>query len=155
FVASAGVEVELPGVAIPDLVVGADVGRLLVQAAQADVQVLLVPQKKELSSPIGQVGMADMHGGHESPGPTGQFALHRDRLLGLRNQADDGLVFSHGSAGRNGSDEEYEDQHSSTQDHVVSTSTRWARRRSIFTGEGDLPHWIQSLPMQYKCESVR
>src|SRR5262249_21028982 len=43
-VATPGVQVELDRIAVPDLIVRADVSWLLVEAAQPDVQVLVVPQ---------------------------------------------------------------------------------------------------------------
>ena len=50
FVATPGVQIELDRIAVPDLVVGPDVDRLLIQATKADVEIFLVPQEEELSA---------------------------------------------------------------------------------------------------------
>ncbi len=49
------------------------------------------------------------------------------------DQADDGLLLGGGSAVRDGCKEDDEEQHSSTQDHGVSTSARWASGHIGFT----------------------
>ena len=50
FLTTASIQVELDRIAVPDLVVGTNVGRLLVQAAQANVQVLLGTFSKYLNA---------------------------------------------------------------------------------------------------------
>src|SRR5205085_2736287 len=59
---------------------------------QADVEVLLVPQVEELPATVGEVGMADVDGRDESAFPASQLPVHHNRLLRLRDQADDGLL---------------------------------------------------------------
>ena len=70
-VASAGVQVELDRIAVPELAVAADVGRLLVEAFQADVEVLVVPEVEELPAPVGEIRVADMNRRDEGPVPVG------------------------------------------------------------------------------------
>src|SRR5688572_5848751 len=60
FAVTPGIEVKLNGIAIPDLIVGANMDWLLIQATQADVEVLLVPQVEELRPTVGEIRMANM-----------------------------------------------------------------------------------------------
>src|SRR5262249_27500922 len=73
----------------------ADVRRLLVEAAQADVEVFVVPQVEELRAPVGEIRMADMDRRDKSAIPAREFAVERDGLLRLRYQADDRLFPRH------------------------------------------------------------
>ena len=115
--ASAGVQVELDGIAVPELPVAADVGWFLVEAFQADVQVVVVPEVEELPAPVGEIGVADMNRGDESTVPVGQLAVEFQGFLGLGDQADDGLVLGVG-----GSSEKQED--GSDTKHVFMAGSR-------------------------------
>src|SRR5439155_23077259 len=87
------IDVELHRIAVVDAIVGCDVSRLLVEALQADVQILLIPQEQELTAAVGEVGVADMNRRHEGALPIVQPSVHGDRS-GLRNQANEGLLLS-------------------------------------------------------------
>ncbi len=127
----AGIQVELHGIAVPDLVVRADVGRVLVEAAQADVKVLLIPEEKELPATVGEVGMADVDRGHKGSVPIGQRAVHRDRLVRFRDQADDGILLGGGSTRGEGTPKNHQEEPFSMPNHIGSTSTPRAPCRTV------------------------
>src|SRR5262249_8589239 len=102
---TSGVQVELDRISVPDLLVGADVRRFLVETTQADVEVLLVPQVKELTTTVGKIRMADVNGSDKSTIPIVQLPVHRDWLLRLRNKTDDGSLLSVGGSGFKENDE--------------------------------------------------
>ena len=89
---TAAIQVEFDCIAVPDLTVRSEMGRMLIEAAQADVEVILVPEKENLPTPVGEVRMADVHRRGEGPLPLVQPAVQRDGLRGLRDQAGDGLL---------------------------------------------------------------
>lgn len=99
------IQVELDGIAVPDLIVGSDMRRFLIQAAQADVEVLVVPQEEELPASVEEIRMADMDGRDECPVPLIELTVEFDRLRRLRYQADDRLLLSGSSAGSKKNDE--------------------------------------------------
>ncbi len=100
FIATTSVQVELYGIAIPDLIVRADVGRVLVEAPQADVQVMVVPKEEKLPTSVGEIGMADMDRRDERPVPLVKVAVHLNWLLSPRDQTDDRLLLPISGAGR-------------------------------------------------------
>ena len=102
-VATASVEIELDGIAVPDC--RSDVGRVLIEAAKTDVEIVVVPKIQEFGASIGEVGMADVDRRDKCSVPVVELAVHLDRLRGLRNQADNRLLLSVGD-GRNQGEEQ-------------------------------------------------
>jgi hypothetical protein len=86
---TAGIQVEFDGIAVPDLIVWSEMRWMLIEAAEPDVKILLVPEKKELAASIGEVGMSYVDGRNESAVPVVEFAIQDDLLLRLRNQTND------------------------------------------------------------------
>ena len=91
-IAPASVKVKLDRIPIPDG--RSDVDRMLVEAAQTNVEIFVVPQIQKLGATVVEVGMADVNWSDERPIPVVELALHLDRLRGLGNQAKDRFVGS-------------------------------------------------------------
>ena len=93
-VAATRVQVEFDGVAVENGVVFANMSRLLIQAAQADVENFVVPEVQELAAPVGEIRVPDVHRRNESSCPVVELTIEGNRLPDLRYQTDDGLVLS-------------------------------------------------------------
>src|SRR5262245_22522427 len=91
FVATPGIQIKLNCIAIPDLTVWAEMSGVLIQAAQADVEVLLVPKEQELATSVSEIRVRNMDWRNKGSFPIGQLAVECHRPLHLRNKADDGL----------------------------------------------------------------
>src|SRR5262249_25439396 len=103
------------------LVLLADVCGLLVEAAQADVKVLLVPKIEKLPAPVGEIGMADVNRRDERTVPAGQFAVHRNRHLRLRDQSNNGLLLGRRSTAGESADKDQEDLQLPLRGHLASS----------------------------------
>ena len=82
---TARIQVEFDCIAVPDLTVRSEMGRMLIEAAQADVEVILVPEKENLPTPVGEVRMADVDRRYEGPVPLVKASVERNGLLSLRD----------------------------------------------------------------------
>src|SRR5262245_23569194 len=66
----------------------------LVQAAEADVQVVVVPEVQKLGTSVGKVGMADVNRRDKGTVPFVQLAIERDGFWRFGDQAKHGLVLA-------------------------------------------------------------